>query len=222
MDQKFEEIKEGYEDILVDHPIPSEKIFNKIEANIARKRLKIILFRCAAVLIPTVLILGLFYHLDSKVELFGEVDYEEVYVPKGERIQMMFQDGTRAYLNSDTRLKFPKKFSLSEREVFISGEAYFVVTENPKRPFIVNINEMSVKVLGTSFNVHAYPEENDITVFLEKGRIAEFIVEDPTVLNNYLTITCEDTNLDNILNGLENIVPVKFVYENGRIKIVAI
>lgn len=287
MDQKFEEIKEGYEDILVDHPIPSEKIFNKIEANIARKRLKIILFRCAAVLIPTVLILGLFYHLDSRVELFGEVDYEEVYVPKGERIQMMFQDGTRAYLNSDTRLKFPKKFSLSEREVFISGEAYFVVTENPKRPFIVNINEMSVKVLGTSFNVHAYPEENDITVFLEKGRIAltaptkeeyilspqekliydkenrkctitkmkeskyisvwknniisfhdtpfseviktlnrwydvEFIVEDPTVLNNYLTITCEDTNLDNILNGLENIVPVKFVYENGRIKIVAI
>lgn len=172
MDNKFEEIKEGYEDILVNHPIPSEKIFNKIETNIARKRLRKILFRCAAVLIPIALIFSLFQQLDSRVELFGEVDYEEVYVPKGERIQMMFQDGTRAYLNSDTRLKFPKKFGLSERKVFVSGEAYFVVTKNPRRPFIVNIDDMSIKVLGTSFNVHAYPEENDVTVFLDEGKIA--------------------------------------------------
>ena len=286
MDNKFGKIKEGYEEIQVDHPIPTEKIFKTIETNIARKRLKRILFRCAAVLVPVALILGLFYQLDSRVELFGEVDYEEVYVPKGERIQMMFQDGTRAYLNSDTWLKFPKKFSLSERKVFISGEAYFVVTKNQKRPFIVSMNEMSVKVLGTSFNVHAYPEENDVTVFLDEGKIAltapskeeyilnpqekliydkesgkctitkvkeskhisvwknniisfqdtpfseviktlnrwydvEFIVEDPAVLNNYLTITCENTNLENILNGLENIAPVKFIHENDRIKVLA-
>lgn len=284
MDNKFEEIKEGYEDILVNHPIPSEKIFNKIETNIARKRLRKILFRCAAVLIPIALIFSLFQQLDSRVELFGEVDYEEVYVPKGERIQMMFQDGTRAYLNSDTRLKFPKKFGLSERKVFVSGEAYFVVTKNPRRPFIVNIDDMSIKVLGTSFNVHAYPEENDVTVFLDEGKIAltaptkeqyilnpsekliydkesrkctitkiqqsqnisvwknsvisfqdtpfseviktlnrwynvEFIIDDPEVLNNYLTITCENTNLENVLNGLENIAPVKFIRENDRIKV---
>lgn len=286
MDNKFGEIKEGYEDILVDHPIPTEKIFNKIETNIARKRLKKILFRCAAVFIPVALILGLFYQLDSRVELFGETDYEEVYVPKGERIQMMFQDGTRAYLNSDTRMKFPKKFSLSDRKVFISGEAYFIVTKNPKRPFIVSMNDMSVKVLGTSFNIHAYPEEDDITVFLDEGKIAltaptkeefvlnpqekfiydresrkctitkaketkhisvwknnilsfqdtpfsevikilnrwydiEFIVDNPEVLKNYLTITCENTNLENVLNGLENIAPVKFVHENDQIRVLA-
>ena len=286
MDNKFGEIKEGYEDILVDHPIPTEKIFNKIETNIARKRLKKILFRCAAVFIPVALILGLFYQLDSRVELFGETDYEEVYVPKGERIQMMFQDGTRAYLNSDTRMKFPKKFSLSDRKVFISCEAYLIVTKNQKRPFIVSMNDMSVKVLGTSFNIHAYPEENDITVFLDEGKIAltaptkeefvlnpqekfiydresrkctitkaketkhisvwknnilsfqdtpfsevikilnrwydiEFIVDNPEVLKNYLTITCENTNLENVLNGLENIAPVKFVHENDRIRVLA-
>lgn len=286
MNNKFGEIKDGYEDILVDHPIPTEKIFNKIETNIARKRIKKILFRCAAVLIPFALILGFFHELDSRIELFGEVDYEEVYVPKGERMQMMFQDGTRAYLNSDTRLKFPKKFSFSERKVFISGEAYFIVTKNPKRPFIVSMNDMSVKVLGTSFNINAYPKKNDVTVFLDEGKIAltspakeqyilnpqeefiynkesgkctinkikksehisvwknniisfhdapfseviktlnrwyniDFVVDNPEVLNNYLTITCENTNLENVLKGLENIIPVRFIREDNRIRIVA-
>lgn len=284
MDSHFDKIKEGYEDILVNHPIPSEKVFCKIEKNIARKRLKRILFRCAAVLIPIALILGLFYQLDSRVELFGNTEYEEIYVPKGERIQMMFQDGTRAYLNSDTRLKFPQKFSLSERKVFISGEAYFIVTKNPRRPFIVEMDHTSVKVLGTSFNIHAYPEEKNVTVFLDEGKIAlmapskeqyilnpleklvydkesgkcvitkvqksqyisiwknnilsfhdtpfsevikilnrwydiEFIIEDPAVLKNYLTITCENTDLDYVLKGLENIAPVKFVHEENQIKV---
>ena len=84
---------------------------------------------------------------------------------------MLFQDGTRAYINSDSRLKYPKKFALSSREVYLEGEAYFVVSKNSHRPFIVNLNGPAVHVLGTSFDVQAYPENKDITVCLDEGRV---------------------------------------------------
>ena len=84
---------------------------------------------------------------------------------------MMFQDGTRVYINSDSWLKYPKKFGLSKREVFLVGEAYFVVAKNKKRPFIVNLNGPSVHVLGTSFDVQAYPENKDIVICLDEGHV---------------------------------------------------
>ena len=84
---------------------------------------------------------------------------------------MMFQDGTRAYINSDSRLKYPKKFALSSREVYLEGEAYFVVSKNSRRPFIVNLNGPAVHVLGTSFDIKAYPENKDITVCLDEGHV---------------------------------------------------
>lgn len=81
------------------------------------------------------------------------------------------QDGTRVYINSDSWLKYPKKFGLSKREIFLVGEAYFVVAKNKKRPFIVNLNGPSVHVLGTSFDVQAYPENKDIVICLDEGHV---------------------------------------------------
>lgn len=121
--------------------------------------------------IPFILLAGLFVQVNMRVDLFGNSGYEEVYVPKGERLQMMFQDGTRVYVNSDTRLKYPKKFALFNREVYLDGEAYFVVSKNSHRPFIVNLEGSALHVLGTSFNVQAYPESQNITVCLDEGRI---------------------------------------------------
>lgn len=103
-------------------------------------------------------------------------------MPKGERLQMMFQDGTRAYINSDSRLKYPKKFALSSREVYLEGEAYFVVSKNSHRPFIVNLNGPAVHVLGTSFDVQAYPENKDITVCLDEGRVNLTLASDKKYL----------------------------------------
>lgn len=84
---------------------------------------------------------------------------------------MVFQDGTKVYINSDSKLRYPKKFALSSREVFLEGEAYFEVTKNKHRPFIVNLNGPAIQVLGTSFNVQDYPENKDITVCLDEGHI---------------------------------------------------
>ena len=171
MDRDAVQIKQGFEELYVNHEIPSEEMFARIRRNIRQKRIRRITFRVAAVLIPFVLLIGLFVQVNTRVDLLGDSGYEEIYVPKGERLQMMFQDGTRAYVNSDSRLKYPKKFALSSREVYLEGEAYFVVSKNSHRPFIVNLNGPAVHVLGTSFDVQAYPENKDITVCLDEGRV---------------------------------------------------
>ena len=164
-------IKNEFADLYVDHDIPSKKILEQIRKNIRIKKLKRVCFRVAAVLIPVVLIVGLYMQLNSKVDLFGTSEYEEVVVDKGERIQIMFQDGTKVYINSDSKLRYPKKFALNTREVFFEGEAYFVVAKNKNRPFIVNLSGPAIHVLGTSFNVQDYPENKDIVVCLDEGNI---------------------------------------------------
>lgn len=171
MDLDAEHIKPGHEELYVDHKIASQKMFICIRQNIRRKRMRRILFRAAAVLLPVVVLLGLFIQVESRVDLFGDSGYEEIYVPKGERIQMMFQDGTRVYINSDSHLKYPKKFGLTSREVYLQGEAYFVVSKNKQRPFIVNLDGPAIHVLGTSFDVQAYPENKDIIVCLDEGHV---------------------------------------------------
>lgn len=178
MDCDVEQVKLGYEELYVDHEIASDELFARIRRNIRRKRVRRIVFRVAAVLIPFVVLAGLVVQLDKRVDLFGGSGYEEIYVAKGERLQMMFQDGTRVYINSDSRLKYPKKFALSSREVYLEGEAYFVVSKNPARPFIVNLNGPAIHVLGTSFDVNAYPDNKDITVCLDEGHISLMLPSD--------------------------------------------
>lgn len=171
MTRDSELIKNEVADLYVNHDIPSRQMLEQIRKNIRMKKLKRICFRVAAVLIPVLFIVGFYIQLNSKVDLFGTSEYEEVIVDKGERIQIMFQDGTRVYINSDSKLKYPKKFALNSREVYLEGEAYFVVAKNKKRPFIVNLNGPAIQVTGTSFNVQDYPENKDIVVCLDEGNI---------------------------------------------------
>ena len=171
MTRDSELIKNEVADLYVNHDIPSRQMLEQIRKNIRVKKLKRICFRVAAVLIPVLFIIGFYIQLNSKVDLFGTSEYEEVIVDKGERIQIMFQDGTRVYINSDSKLKYPKKFALNTREVFLEGEAYFVVAKNKNRPFIVNLNGPAIQVVGTSFNVQDYPDNKDIVVCLDEGNI---------------------------------------------------
>lgn len=173
MDKDFASFsgKSGYEELFVGENIPTEDMYHIIMQHIKKRKLRRILFRAASILIPFVLVSGLFFQLNSKVDLFGQTKMEEVYVPKGERLQFMFQDGTRAYINSDTRVRYPQQFGLSDRTIYIEGEAYFDVSPNKNRPFIVELEKGSIKVLGTSFNVEAYKEDKDIRVTLDEGKI---------------------------------------------------
>lgn len=99
--------------------------------------------------------------------------FSTIRVPNGNQFQLELSDGTLVHLNAGSSLRYPINF-LSEgpRQVFLSGEAYFDVTENKTSQFIVNVNELDVKVLGTEFNISAYLEDSNIDVVLVKGAVS--------------------------------------------------
>ncbi len=85
-------------------------------------------------------------------------EYNTISTPRGGQYQVNLPDGTRVWLNAASKLKFPSSFiQLKDRKVELSGEAYFEVTKDKKRPFIVSASDQKVEVLGTHFNVNAYP-----------------------------------------------------------------
>ena len=98
--------------------------------------------------------------------------YNTISVPRGSRItSLTLSDGTIVWLNSASSLKYPVAFSTNERKVQISGEAYFEVTKNAKKQFIVESAGASVEVLGTSFNINSYDNETDNKITLVEGRV---------------------------------------------------
>ncbi len=90
----------------------------------------------------------------------------------GQRLTTKLPDGSIVTLNSGTKLKFPEKFDDSERVVDLSGEAFFEVEHNKDKPFIVRSNGSAVKVLGTSFNVRTYIDEEIINVAVATGKVS--------------------------------------------------
>lgn len=96
---------------------------------------------------------------------------QEIFVPKGQVNQVFLADGTRIWINSETRLVAPSVFSANERVVKLDGEAFFEVAKDEKRPFRVKVNGQQIEVLGTSFNVRAYANSNVIETTLETGQI---------------------------------------------------
>ncbi len=149
----------------------SERMYRNIERKIFKTSILKISLRVAAVLLPLILLTGITFYINRQVDLFGTSELAEVYVPKGEKARLFFYDGTEVFLNADSKIRYPKKFGLTKRKIYLEGEAYFNVASNKKRPFIVNTGETSVKVLGTSFNVNAYKDNREVRVVLDKGEV---------------------------------------------------
>ncbi len=91
---------------------------------------------------------------------------------KGTRSQIRLADGSTVWLNADSHLSYPKTFTGALREVTLEGEAFFTVTHNPKQPFVVRLKTGSVRVLGTSFNIRAYPGDSTVETSVVTGRVA--------------------------------------------------
>ena len=114
--------------------VDSERIFTRIKSTLTRGRRRRILFRVAAVVIPVVLVLGVALRLDRQVGgIFSAAEYDEFVVDRGRRTQCLFQDGSIAYLNSESKIIYPVKFGLFERRIQLEGEAYFKVEHNTRR-----------------------------------------------------------------------------------------
>ena len=99
--------------------------------------------------------------------------YNTLKIPYGKRFELELSDGTIVYLNSGSSLKYPVKFLKNQnRQVFVTGEAYFEVAKDKLHPFTVNTEEMNIEVLGTKFNVNSYADELSTDVVLVEGKVA--------------------------------------------------
>ena len=134
----------------------------------AFKRYTLISVKYAAIVLFAFLIGSYFHSFQSKR---GNIKYAEIDVLNGQMGHLFLFDGTEVWLNSGSHFKYPDKFNQDEREVFLTGEAFFKVTHNKHLPFIVKTDKMEVKVLGTSFNVSAYHDEDKQSVVLVEGKV---------------------------------------------------
>lgn len=107
-------------------------------------------------------------NLDSK-----NLIYNILKVPFGKRFEVTLSDGTHVNLNAGTSLKYPVNFIAGmDRKVYLNGEAFFDVAKDKKHPFIVNNNNLDIKVLGTKFNMSAYSDDVNIDIVLVEGSVS--------------------------------------------------
>jgi len=115
--------------------------------------------------------LGSGYLLIHNRETADEVIYKEISAARGEIKEYTLKDGTHIILNSGSKLKIPSDYNEENRSIEMIGEGFFDVTPDPSKPFIVKSGEAQVKVLGTSFNVKSYAEDNTIGVTVSTGKV---------------------------------------------------
>lgn len=111
---------------------------------------------------------GVSYQGDSSVV---EERYNTLRVPRGGEYSITLSDGTIVYLNAESELRYPVKFVGEDRRVYLSGEAYFDVVHDKAHPFVVDVKNSTVRVLGTSFDVRAYADEDEVLTTLVQGSV---------------------------------------------------
>lgn len=97
--------------------------------------------------------------------------YTEYSSPYGSKSKVRLPDGSLVWLNAGSTLRYSSDFNVNSREVYLEGEGYFDVTRNEQTPFLVQTTTITIKVLGTAFNVKAYPEESVVETTVERGSV---------------------------------------------------
>jgi ferric-dicitrate binding protein FerR (iron transport regulator) len=153
-----------------------------------------------------------------------------ITTPAGGQYQLILPDGSKVFLNATSSLTFPSRFAFNKREVNLTGEAYFEVTKDSQKPFLVTSKGQQLKVLGTHFNISAYPNE-PLKTTLAEGKVEISLTANPqkTVLQpgdqsivNLNDIHVQQVNPDDVIawkDGLFafNQLPLKDVFQQlGR------
>ncbi|TKG95335.1 DUF4974 domain-containing protein [Puteibacter caeruleilacunae] len=153
-------------------PLYADKQEQTVTSAQTKRRVLPGLLRYAAVVTIALIIGSLFTLMMTKPDQqTTPLAYTTVEAPYGQMSKITLSDGTAVWLNSGTTLKYPNIFNQENRSVEINGEGFFDVTTDPEHPFIVETNQLKVKVLGTSFNVNAYKEDTDTEITLLEGKV---------------------------------------------------
>jgi len=164
IDLQFQNIEDANEDEL-----SSENSYTVLQP-IYKKPKKLAVY---SLLLIAALFFGfqLFFNDSTKDELIVPKNLNELTINPGSRSKITLPDGSRVWVNSGSKLSYASNFSGNLREVYLNGEAYFEVTKNPSKPFIVHTSGIDIKVLGTEFNVKAFDVEPTIEATLIHGSI---------------------------------------------------
>lgn len=151
---------------------------NTIKKISARRTPRIIhqWLKVSAIVILTLVFNYLYQEYKSSKEV---VAINTVSVPAGQRTNIILPDGSNVWLNARTTLQYPVTFNKKQRIVSLKGEAFFDIAKNQKIPFVVQTDKYDIEVLGTQFNVNAYPNRNIFETTLMKGRVRVSSQESP-------------------------------------------
>ncbi|MCE5348246.1 MAG: FecR domain-containing protein [Bacteroidales bacterium] len=179
--KKFQTQKENWQQNILKNEMPemSQKSWQLLQSGLyekthlellrSKRYLKILKYAAVVVMLISLSGFGLFY-LTIKNQN-QELVYSTVVAEPGQISKVVLADQTEIWLNSGSSLKYNNQFASTNRDVELIGEAYFDVAKNPDLPLIVSGSPVQVKVLGTKFNVTAYPLDKTFSVVLEEGKV---------------------------------------------------
>ncbi|MCK4944319.1 MAG: FecR domain-containing protein, partial [Candidatus Aminicenantes bacterium] len=133
------------------------------------RKKKVLRFLAAAILIISLPFL--WKAIKPYLSVIGPEELTEVLIDKGEKRKLILSDGTQVFLDSGSVFSFPQKFSRENRKVYLNGEAYFKVTHDNTRTFIVHANHAIIEVKGTEFNVRAWNQTQKVKVAVAEGKV---------------------------------------------------
>lgn len=139
-----------------------------------------------------------------------KLKFNDLQIPRGGEFSLILEDGTKVWLNADSKLRYPVAFVGNERRVFLEGEAYFKVAKGSK-PFLVEAQGQVIKVYGTEFNVAAYPDGLMVYTTLIEGKVSVKALQGENAMNlepgsqsifnkNSMEINCREVNTDEVIS----------------------
>ncbi|MBO6620398.1 MAG: DUF4974 domain-containing protein [Balneola sp.] len=176
----------------------------------------------AALFLIATLTSVIYSHIEKEdtVNQIQEIQYQELITKKGEQKRFILSDGSKVTLAPDSKLRLSENYTTGNRDVFLTGEAFFNVISDPERPFKVHINGTITKVLGTQFNVISYPPDLSVEMAVLEGSVSVLAVKEnervflkPGELGSYTPskkITVRNIDVNKYLGWMEG----KLIFEN--------
>jgi ferric-dicitrate binding protein FerR (iron transport regulator) len=190
-----------------------------------RKRVIQSFNKIAAILIIPLIVFSLYlYRNNGGAFQDKEITCSEVYAPQNSRLKIQLPDGTQAWLNHGSSLKYPQQFANETRQVQLTGEGYFQVEKDQNKPFIVQTGNLEIRVEGTAFNVSAYKDDNSITTTVAEGKVA---LQESAGNNQKNTITTLTAKQQSVFNKssrqtkINQVDPKKYVsWKDGKLMLI--
>ena len=188
LDQNLDKELEEYFNSMVDNDLRlADSAYLKAEKNLGIKGRRIgrsILRWSIRMAAAVAVFISAFWMYDQMYEV-DDIQWMEKRVEHGEIVSLLLPDGSHLYMNSGSRVTYPEKFEGKVRQIFVDGEIYADIAKDPKRPFIINSGDVSVDVLGTTFNMKSYSDAECVEIILLEGSV-RFNVLDESHSNEML------------------------------------